>query len=239
MTEKELEEYKRINNIETVDVKGNEKIKSVYNNYANYIMVALMIVVQIGVSVLSAVDGDISNAFPKTAREWIVWIALRVINAVIAFMIFNSFVKEGEKRGKLSEQYKTANKKFMDLFCSNLSKEVKTQSPAQYLAKVRGIKSLSLVCSAVLTGVAVSLSSIMTDWTSLMGTIISIIMMLVWGYLKMLEVEEYFINEYPIYVAVEETKYNAQIKESKDNLNNLYKETNSMPQIVNNEAKEV
>ena len=242
MTEQELEEYKRVNNIEQVN-KGNDKLKSAYANYANYIMVALMIVVQIGISVLSAIDGDIANAFPNTAKEWLIWIALRVINGVVAFMIFNSFVKEGEKRGKTSEQYKTANKKYMDMFCANLSKEIKTQSPSQYLAKVRGIKSVSLVLSAVLTGVAVSLSSITTDWTSLMGTIISIIMMIVWGYLKMLEVEEYFINEYPIYVAVEEHKLISSLKakedESKEDSNKLSNEIINTPQIVNNEVKEV
>ena len=35
MTEKELEEYKKANQIETVDVRGDEKIKKAYDNYAN------------------------------------------------------------------------------------------------------------------------------------------------------------------------------------------------------------
>lgn len=212
MTEQELEEYKKANKIETVDVKGDQKIKDAYNNYANYIMIALMMVVQIGVSVLSAVDGDIKDAFPKTQLEWIIWIALRVITAVVAFMIFNSFVKEGEKQGKMSEQYKAANKKFMDLFCANLSKEIKTVSPTAYLAKERGFKALKLVLSAVLTGVAISEATIATNWTGLIGTIVSLIMMAVWGYMKQLEVENYFVNEYPIYVAVEEHKLMAEIK---------------------------
>ena len=66
MTEKELEEYKRLNNIETVDVTGTKKFKEAYFNYANYIMIALMMVVQLGISILSSVDGDIRDAFPKT-----------------------------------------------------------------------------------------------------------------------------------------------------------------------------
>lgn len=66
MTNEELEEYKRLNKIEHIDVKGEDKIKNVYNNYANWLMVALMMVVQIGISLLSAVNGDIVNAFPST-----------------------------------------------------------------------------------------------------------------------------------------------------------------------------
>lgn len=225
MTEQELEEYKKLNNIEKVDVTGSEKLKQTYSNYANYIMIALMMVVQIGISVLSAVDGDIRNAFPKTTYEWIIWVALRLITGVVSFMIFNSFVKEGEKQGKKSEQYKAANKKFMDVFCKNLSKEVKAQSPRAFLAKARGMKAISLTISAVLTGVAIAEATIKTNWTGLLGTIISLIMMVVWGYLKQLEVEEYFVNEYPIYVAVEIHKIEAlkaQIKqeEIKDNINN-------------------
>lgn len=213
MTEQELEEYKRLNNIQTVDVTGQEKIRETYNNYANYIMIALMMVVQVGISVLSAVDGNIKDAFPKTELEWIIWIALRIVTAVVSFMIFNSFIKEGEKLGKQSPQYKAANKKFMDLFCANLSKEVKAVSPRVYLAKERGFKALKLVLAAVLTGVAITEATITLNWTGLLGTVTSLIMMVVWGYMKQLEVEAYFINEYPIYVAVEEHKLQQTIKE--------------------------
>lgn len=206
MTEQELEEYKRLNNIEHKDVKKDKKLKDVYSNWANYLMILLMIVVQIGISVLSNIEGDITNAFPHTAKEWIVWSALRVISAVVAFMIFDSFVKEGEKQGKLSEQYKAAHDRYLEAFKLNKSKDVKILSPTQYLAKTRGLKAVKLVLSAVLTGVAVSLSTITLDWTSLLGTFISIIMMWVWGYQKQLEVENYFTNDYPLWVAIQEKK---------------------------------
>lgn len=212
MTEKELEEYKRLNNIETVDITGTKKIKETYSNYANYIMIALMMVVQLGISVLSSVDGNIRDAFPKTTLEWIIWIALRAITAVVSFMIFDSFLKEGEKKGKQSEQYKKANEKFMSLYGANLSREVKAVSPKVFMAKQRGVKALKLVLSAVLTGVAIAEATITLDITGLLGTVVSLVMMVVWGYQKQLEVESYFVNEYPIYVAVEEYKLN-NIKE--------------------------
>lgn len=218
MTEKELEEYKRLNNIESVDVKGDKKLKEAYNAYANYIMIILMMIVQLGISVLSSVDGDIRNAFPKTTIEWVVWIALRLITAVVTFMIFDSFLKEGEKKGKQSEQYKRANEKFMSLFCLDLSSEVKAVSPRAYMAKQRGVKALKLVLGAVLTGVAIADATISLDWTGLLGTIVSLIMMNVWGYQKQLDVESYFINEYPIYVAVEEYKLkNLEVKKDDHN----------------------
>lgn len=212
MTEKELEEYKRLNNIETVDVTGTKKIKETYSNYANYIMIALMMVVQLGISLLSSFDGEIRDAFPKTTLEWIIWIALRAITAVVSFMIFDSFLKEGEKKGKQSEQYKKANEKFMSLYGANLSREVKAVSPKVFMAKQRGVKALKLVLSAVLTGVAIAEATITLDITGLLGTVVSLVMMVVWGYQKQLEVESYFVNEYPIYVAVEEYKLN-NIKE--------------------------
>lgn len=215
MTEKELEEYKKANQIETVDVKGNEKVKKVYDSYANWIMIAMMMVIQVAVSVLTAVDGNIRNAFPKTTFEWIVWVALRVITAVVSFMIFNSFIKEGEKRGKQSEQYKTAHNKYMEMFCASISKEIKAVSPNAYLAKERGVKALKLVVSSVLTGVAITEATISTNWTGLIGTIVSLVMMAVWGYLKMLDVQDYFVNEYPIYVAVEEHKL--KLEKNKEN----------------------
>lgn len=206
MTDEELREYKKLNHIEDVDVTGQDQIKNVYNNYANWIMVVLMVVVQIGISVLSTLDGEIKDAFPKTELEWIIWIALRVINAVIAFMIFNSFVNEGVKRGKSSANYKNASERFMRLFNKELHKEVKTQSPREYLAKTRGFKAVKLIFSAVLTGVAIGSATIALDWSGLLGTVVSIIMMVVWGYLKMLEVEDYFTNGYLEYVIVLEHK---------------------------------
>ena len=113
MTEQELEEYKRLNKIETVDVKGDKKLKETYNAYANYIMIALMMIVQLGISVLSSADGDIRDAFPKTTLEWIIWIALRSITAVVTFMIFDSFLKEGEKKGKQSEKKAEKRKRYV------------------------------------------------------------------------------------------------------------------------------
>ena len=218
MTEQELEEYKRLNKIETVDVKGDKKLKETYNAYANYIMITLMMIVQLGISVLSSVDGDIRDAFPKTTLEWIIWIAIRSITAVVTFMIFDSFLKEGEKKGKQSEQYKRANEKYMSLYGANISREVKTVSPRVFIAKQRGVKALKLVLSAVLTGVAIAEATINLDLTGLLGTVVSLVMMNVWGYQKQLEVESYFINEYPIYVAVEEYKLKKlEVKEDDHN----------------------
>ena len=218
MTEKELEEYKRINNIEHVDVKGDEKVKQSVEKYSNFIMIIFMMIVQLAISMLSAVDGDIRNAFPKTTIEWVLWIALRVVTAVVTYMIFNAFVKEGEKRGKQTEQYKEANKKYMDLFCKNLNNEIKVPSPAVYLAKTRGIKALKLVIGAVSTGIVIADMTITANVTGLLGTIASLIMMAVWGYLKMLEVADYFVNEYPIYVAIQEHKLK-QLEVNKDDHN--------------------
>lgn len=206
MTESELEEYKRLNNIEVKDVKGDKKLRDIYSNWANYLMIFLMIIVQIGISVLSNIDGDITASFPHTTKEWIIWVALRVISAVVAYMIFDSFIKEGEKKGKESQEYKTAHDKYMNLFKLDKQKEAHILSPNQYLNKMRTLKALKLVVSAVLTGVAVSLSTITLDWTSLLGTVISILMMWVWGYQKQLEVENYFVNDYQLWVVIQENK---------------------------------
>ncbi|MDO5331798.1 MAG: hypothetical protein Q4E99_03885 [Bacillota bacterium] len=155
---------------------------------------------------------------------------MRIITAVVAFMIFNSFVREGEKRGKLSENYKNAYQRWLALFDDKLSREAKTQSPAAFLAKTRGIKALGLIVSAVLTGVAIGSATIMLDWTGLLGTVVSLIMMIVWGYLKMLEVEDYFTNGYPEYVIVLEHKLaiEAQNKSTEEpqNSNSLVEEQN-------------
>lgn len=206
MTESELEEYKRLNNIEVKDVKGDKKLRDIYSNWANYLMIFLMIIVQIGISVLSNIDGDITASFPHTTKEWIIWVALRIISAVVAYMIFDSFIKEGEKKGKESQEYKTAHDKYMNLFKLDKQKEAHILSPNQYLNKMRTLKALKLVVSAVLTGVAVSLSTITLDWTSLLGTVISILMMWVWGYQKQLEVENYFVNDYQLWVVIQENK---------------------------------
>lgn len=224
MTEQELEEYKRLNSIEHKDVKGDKKLKDIYSNWANYLMILLMVIVQVGISVLSNVDGDITNAFPHTTKEWIIWSALRVISAVVAYMIFDSFVKEGEKQGKNSEEYKTAHNRYLEAFKLNKSKDVKILSPTQYLTKTRGLKAVKLVGSAVLTGVAVSLSTITLDWTSLLGTVISIIMMWVWGYQKQLEVENYFTNDYPLWVAIQENKLK-EINNDNNRQSNLQEST--------------
>ena len=224
MTEQELEEYKRLNSIEHKDVKKDKKLKDIYSNWANYLMILLMVIVQVGISVLSNVDGDITNAFPHTTKEWIIWSALRIISAVVAYMIFDSFVKEGEKQGKNSEEYKNAHNRYLEAFKLNKSKDVKILSPTQYLTKTRGLKAVKLVGSAVLTGVAVSLSTITLDWTSLLGTLISIIMMGVWGYQKQLEVENYFVNDYPLWVAIQENKLK-EINNDNNRQSNLQEST--------------
>lgn len=224
MTEQELEEYKRLNSIEHKDVNKDKKLKDIYSNWANYLMILLMVIVQVGISVLSNVDGDITNAFPHTTKEWIIWSALRIISAVVAYMIFDSFVKEGEKQGKNSEEYKNAHNRYLEAFKLNKSKDVKILSPTQYLTKTRGLKAVKLVGSAVLTGVAVSLSTITLDWTSLLGTLISIIMMWVWGYQKQLEVENYFVNDYPLWVAIQENKLK-EINNDNNRQSNLQKST--------------
>lgn len=224
MTEQELEEYKRLNSIEHKDVKKDKKLKDIYSNWANYLMILLMVIVQVGISVLSNVDGDITNAFPHTTKEWIIWSALRIISAVVAYMIFDSFVKEGEKQGKNSDEYKSAHNRYLEAFKLNKSKDVKILSPTQYLTKTRGLKAVKLVGSAVLTGVAVSLSTITLDWTSLLGTLISIIMMWVWGYQKQLEVENYFVNDYPLWVAIQENKLK-EINNDNNRQSNLQEST--------------
>lgn len=158
----------------------------------NFISIALMIIVQCLLSLLTIENGEIAFKAPKTIIAWAFWIGQLLITVLIGVVILSLFRKEGIRRGHKTIK-ETYNEYLMAINAH--AKERKPRSLKEYMAK-EGIKDTAskIVVYMLVTLITGSLL-ISPNWNNILSLIANIILAIGFGIKTMLSAENFVIEE--------------------------------------------
>lgn len=149
-------------------------------------LIALVFIPMLGTSV--GLDWNV----PNTAVGWIVWIAIKVIIAVINILIFHCFMCQAKLNVKDNENYKRAR----EILIHEQVKEVLPKSPHKWNVEQYGMKGITIFITSALSTVALTQALLTFDWISMLACLFVIVMGLIFGILQMRTAEEYWTTEY-------------------------------------------
>ena len=181
------------------DVESRRSVREGINNYAYVAIICIISLISIVVPPLinGCLSGDISLAFPHTVEGWILWVLLNGGMAVCNISLLILFNLQARKNSMKNENYikaneilnKLAGKK--DVFIPRSPAKMRLQV---YSKKVIMILLSTLASSVVLTSIVVSF-----DWLTLLSCILSVLISLCVSWISMLNMEQYWTEEYLIY----------------------------------------
>ena len=154
------EEYERLNS-------ENAKIKEPKNfdikDNMNWIMIAVLSLVQVLLSCLSSLDGQIQFVFPTTAMGWILLFAPKIAISALGYMIWLEFFGKGKQMAQKTKEYKDAKKILMELQGKSEANILQVVNPKVWETKAKVKKGVKVVITTFITATVIAALAIAFD----------------------------------------------------------------------------
>ena len=215
LNDKELEEYRKLNS-KTESKKKESPIKE----NMNFIMIALLSVMQVVLSCLSSVNGSVHFVFPTTVWGWILLVAPKVATSVLGYMIWTNFFDKGKELGKKTEEYKKSVEILNEIQGKSDKNIIHVINPVKWEKDTKIKKGIKMVLILLLTTFLISELIVAFNIASIVASIVSILFSFVWGFQMMNKAEEMFSTGYYQYATLLKVQFeNEQNNNTGDLLN--------------------
>lgn len=140
------------------------------------------------------VNSDAALGFdvPKTPVGWAIYIVTKLFVACVNLLLFHCFVKQARLNILDNENYKKA----CEILRKYLPNEYHPRSERQYFSQLYRKKGILIFLTSVLSAVVLTNAVMAFDLTSFVTYVITILMGLVLGVMKMKDVESYWTGEF-------------------------------------------
>lgn len=137
-------------------------------------------------------DLGLTAIFPHSVIGWAIYICTKLLVGVVNLLLFHCFVKQARINIKDNEKYIAACK----IYEMYHPKEYNPRGPKQYFGQLYRKKGIMIFLTSILSAVVLTNAILSFDLTAFVTYCMTIMMGLVFGVLKMKEVEAYWIGEF-------------------------------------------
>jgi hypothetical protein len=129
---------------------------------------------------------------PNTVVGWIVWIAVKLIVAVLNVLIFHCFMLQAKINIKDNEKYIEAR----EILRLSNQKDFIPRSPSLWNKQQYGQKGVTIFITTALSTIALTQAMLTFDWMAMLTYLFTIIMGLIFGIMQMKTAEDYWTDEF-------------------------------------------
>ena len=147
-------------------------------------------------------DLGISAIFPHSVIGWAIYVCTKLFVGVVNLLLFHCFVKQAKINIKDNEKYVAA-----DMYHP---KEDNPRGPKQYFGQLYRKKGIMIFLTSMLSAVVLTNAILSFDVTAFVTYSMTIVMGIIFGILKMKEVEAYWTGEFYDSAMKLENKYQKQ-----------------------------
>lgn len=158
---------------------------------------------------------------PDTTVGWIVYVATKLIMAILNIIIYYCFMQQAKINVKDNEAYKEAIKHIRTN--KKIKKKHKPLSPRTWTARQYATKGTGIFISSALATISLAQAILLYDLSTFLSYLFTLIMGIVYGIIQMKKAEEYWTIEFPAYVDM-------LILSENEQYNELYSEEEKTPQ---------
>lgn len=137
-------------------------------------------------------DLGISAIFPHSVIGWAIYVCTKVFVGVVNLLLFHCFVKQARINVKDNGKYIAACK----IYEMYHPREYNPRGPKQYFGQLYRKKGVMIFLTSMLSAVVLTNAILSFDVTAFVTYCMTIVMGLVFGILKMKEVEVYWTGEF-------------------------------------------
>lgn len=194
------------------------------NQHIYYVLIFLLSAIALFVAPLFGSNLGLTLAFPQTKAAWVVYVTVKLFVAMINVLLFHCFVRQAKLNVKDDPRFIEAQ-----TIMGKLRQTIQhARSPHTYFGQLYRRKGTTIFATTLLSAVVLTNAILTWDITSLITYATTVVMGLIFGILKMKDVEVYWTEEYYVFAleqleahekAIAADKANEQTnKESGDSL---------------------
>lgn len=178
--------------MDNADIGLREKLSLNFYYCLIFILSLLVMTVAPMFSPSANTDLGIAAIFPHTFIGWAIYICTKLFVGVVNLLLFHCFVKQARINIKDNVKYLEACKIY-DMYHP---KEYHPRGPKEYFGQLYRKKGIMIFLTSILSAVVLTNAILSFDLTAFVTYCMTILMGLVFGILKMKEVEAYWIGEF-------------------------------------------
>ena len=176
------------------NAENNLREKLSLNFYYCLIFLLSLLVMTVAPMFTPSANTDlcISAIFPNSVIGWAIYVCTKLFVGVVNLLLFHCFVKQARINIKDNVKYIEACK----IYEIYHPKEYNPRSPKEYFGQLYRRKGIMIFLTSILSAVVLTNAILSFDLTAFVTYCMTILMGLVFGILKMKEVEAYWIGEF-------------------------------------------
>ena len=201
----------------TFEDRNNRKKR--FKDLSGYFLVGIVSLLSVVVVPLLGTDFGTTIVIPNTWGGLAIWLCTRFTVVVVNLLIFDAFIKQAKINVKDDERYKSAVLKL------NTIKEeagIIPRSPEKFNKQQWRKKGTTLGISSILSSFLLTECIVNFDLTNFLTYLFTIGGAVAFGYLTMMNNEDYWTTEFPIYVDILYDKISDKMSLSCSDLNENY-----------------
>ena len=129
---------------------------------------------------------------PNTTAGWIVWVLTKLCIMVINIMLLDQFIKQAKVNVRDDEHFKEAE----DYYVVKEEVDEYLPTPKEFIGKLYRNKAISVAVTSALGVFGLTSAILQFDWVSMLTYLFTIVFGLVFGWITMNTVEEYWTVTY-------------------------------------------
>lgn len=187
------------NNPLVFDLETRIKIQQGVKQNIYFLLVGLVSLICIVIPPLfcGCLSSDIGLAFPKTLEGWILWSIMNVGMAIGNISILVLFKLQAKQNVKDNEGFKRGNELLNKM--AGKKEAWIPRSPLVMNFSDYSKKVIAIICSTLTASITLTSLILSFDWMTLLSCVISMVVTLIISIVTMLNNEEYWCKEYPLY----------------------------------------
>ena len=141
-------------------------------------------------------------------------------------MIWLEFFGKGKQNAQKTKEYKEARKILMEMQGKSEENILEVVNPKVWETKAKVKKGIKVIITTFITATLIAALAIAFDWASLIGSVVSLLMSIVWGLNMMTQAEEQWSTGYLNYANWMKGNHDKQIAHI-DNILELQNQINN------------
>lgn len=160
--------------------------------YQNYAIIAILSFISVFFLPMLGSTAGLALNLPNTIIGWIVYCITKACIVVINMLLLDQFIKQAKVNIRDNERYKEADA----YFNANKEENETILPPKEFLSRLYRNKMISSLIMSVLGVFGLSHAILTFDWVSMLTYLFTIVMGLIFGWITMNRVEDYWTNDY-------------------------------------------
>lgn len=160
--------------------------------YQNYIIIGVLSLISVFFLPMLGTEVGIGFKVPNTTAGWVVWTLTKLCIVAINIMLLDQFIKQAKVNVRNNENFKEAN----EYYYAKTEEDEYLPSPKEYISSLYKKKGITNTITSALSVFGLTSAILSFDWVSMLTYLFTIVFGLVFGWITMNNVEDYWTDTY-------------------------------------------